>query len=139
MNACRMLLPGLLACLLSAGAVAGDEVVVIAHPKVPPVDAATLQRLYTGRSISVAGEPVTVVNARPGSLARERFLAQVMQLDNQRYIAYWTVRRHIGKGTPPPEFASASELAKFVQETPGAVGYIEAAELRPGMNVVYRP
>ena len=130
----------LLACtLLGAGARAGDDFVVIAHPGVPRVDAATLQRLYMGRAIEVAGSPVAVVNAAPGTGARERFLGQVLNLDNERYVAYWTVRRHVGKGVPPREFRSSAEIVEYVQATPGALGYIPPGDLRPGLNVVFRP
>ena len=130
----------LLACtLLGTAARAADEYVVIAHAGVPRVDAATLQRLYMGRAIEVAGAPVTVVNAAPGTGARERFLAQVVNLDNERYVAYWTVRRHVGKGVPPREFRSAAEIVDYVQATPGALGYIPLADLKPGLNVVFRP
>jgi hypothetical protein len=112
---------------------------VIAHAGVARVDAGTLQRLYTGRAIEVGGMPVTVVNLAPGVPPRERFLWPVLNLDNDRYVAYWTVRRHVGKGVPPREFRSAAELIDYVQATPGAIGYVAAAELRPGLNVVYRP
>lgn len=138
----RALLGCLIALLLlAAGATrAGDEgFVVIAHASVPKVDAATLQRLYTGRAIEVNGNPVTVVNAAPGSAARDRFLAAVVNLDSERYIAYWTVRRHVGKGVPPREFRTSAELVEYVQSTPGAIGYIASADLKPGMNVVFRP
>jgi ABC-type phosphate transport system substrate-binding protein len=119
---------------------AADEgFAVIAHAGVPKVDAATLQRLYTGRAIEVAGAPVTVVNAAIGSPVRERFLAQVLNLDNERYIAYWTVRRHVGKGVPPRDLRSAAEVIEYVQSTPGAMGYVATADLKPGLNIVFRP
>ena len=112
---------------------------VIAHPGVPKVDAATLQRLYTGRVIEVAGSTVNVVNIAVGNPVRDRFLAQVLNLDNERYIAYWTVRRHVGKGVPPRDLRSPAEVIEFVQSTPGAIGYVPTADAKPGLNVVFRP
>lgn len=141
----RALLGFLAALLMLATAVpdavqAADEgFVVIAHPSVAKVDAGTLQRLYTGRAIEVGGTPVTVVNAAPGNPARDRFLATVVGLDNDRYIAYWTVRRHVGKGVPPRELQSPAEVVEFVQRTPGGLGYIPAADAKPGLNIVFRP
>jgi ABC-type phosphate transport system substrate-binding protein len=113
--------------------------VLIAHPGVPKVDATTLQRLYTGRAIEVAGTPVTVVNAAAGSPVRDRFLAAVLNMDNERYTAYWTVRRHVGKGVPPRDMRSAAEVIEFVQSTPGAIGYVPTADAKPGLNVVFKP
>lgn len=133
-----------LICLLllaNGAAQAADEggFAVIGHSGVARVNAATLGRLYTGRAIEVGGIAATVVNLAPGVAARDRFLSQVLNLDNDRYVAYWTVRRHVGKGVPPREFRSAAELIDYVQATPGAIGYIAAAELKPGLNVVYLP
>jgi len=124
---------------LGTARAADDDLVVVAHAAVPKLDLQTLQRLYTGRVVEVSGVDIVVVNAAPGSAARQRFLAQVMQQDDERYRAYWTVRRHVGKGTPPRELRSAAEVLEFVQANPGAVGYVSAAELRPGFNVVFRP
>lgn len=124
--------------LATTQAQSGD-LVVIAHPGVPRIDAVTLQRLYTGRVIEVAGTLVKPVNLAVGSPVRDRFLTQVLNLDNERYIAYWTVRRHVGKGVPPRDLRSAAEVIEYVQSTPGAMGYVETADLKPGLNVVFRP
>ncbi len=119
---------------------AGDDaaVVVIGHANVARVDAATLQRLYMGRTIEVAGAPVVVVHQRSASDARGHFLKLVLATDEEHYASYWTVRRHVGKGAPPREFASAAELIAYVQATPGAIGYVAAADVKPGLNVIYR-
>ena len=129
---------GPLAVLHARPAHASSEVLVIGHPGVPKVDAATLQRLYTGRAIQIGEQPVTVVNAPPGAPSRDRFLASFVQMDEERYRAYWTVRRHVGKGVPPRELGSAAEIIEFVTRTPGAVGYIDAAAQRPGLNIIAR-
>lgn len=114
------------------------EILVIAHPGLPRVDATTLQRLYTGRAIEIDANPVTVINAPAGSPVRARFLASFVQMDEERYRAYWTVRRHVGKGAPPREINGAAELIDFVMRSPGAVGYIDGAASRPGLNVIAR-
>lgn len=114
------------------------DLLVIGHPGLPRLDAATLQRLYTGRAIEVAGQPVTVVNLPAGSALRQRFLAVFLATDEDRYRAYWTVRRHVGKGAPPRELDSAGAVMDFVAGTPGAIGYIDAASARPGLNVLAR-
>ena len=116
-----------------------NALVVIAHATVTRVDTPTLQRLYTGRAIEVAGTPVNPVNLSAGHPLRERFMAQVLNEDNDKYVAYWTVRRHIGKGIPPREFKSAAEVIEYVQATPGGLGYIAASDLKPGLNVIARP
>jgi hypothetical protein len=127
-----------LAVSLAFAFVQAGEIVVIGNNNVPKTDAATIQKIYTGKFISVAGVNVTPVGAKAGSAARNRFLQEYLNQDEEKYTAYWTVRRYIGKGAPPTELASAAEVISYVQSTPGAVGYIDEAELKPGMNVIAR-
>lgn len=116
-----------------------DTLLLVGHANVPRLDVSTVQRLYTGRAVEVAGIAVIVVNQFPASHQRRRFMAAVMQLPDDKYIAYWTVRKHIGEGTPPRELTSADEVIDFVLSTPGGVGYISGADVRPGLNIVLRP
>lgn len=128
---------GLLA-LAQAPARADDGVVVIANAPLKGLDAEALRRIYSGRTVELDGQALRPVNLAPGQALRRRFLATVMQQDDEDYVAYWTVRRYIGKGTPPRELRSSGEVIDYVSRTPGAIGYIDAGELRPGLNVVFR-
>ncbi len=105
---------------------------VIGHANVPKLDEATLQKVYTGKVIDVAGVNVVAVNAAQNHPSRTRFLQSYLNQDEEKYTAYWTVRRYIGKGTPPKEFASSSEIIQFVNNTPGAIGYIDEQDAKPG-------
>jgi ABC-type phosphate transport system substrate-binding protein len=123
--------------LMFAQAHAGD-IVVIGNGNVPKMDAVTVQKVYTGKVISVSGISVTPVGAKPGTSTRNLFLQEYLNQDEEKYTAYWTVRRYIGKGAPPVELASDADVINYVQSTPGAVGYIDEAQLKPGMNVIAR-
>ncbi len=125
----------LLLLLLGGRAQAQSNVVLITHAGVPKPDATTVQRIYTGRVIEIAGVPVMPVNARGGAL-RSQFLQAWLKQDEETYIAYWTVRRYIGKGAPPRELGSPAEVIGYVESTPGAIGYVNEADLKPGANVI---
>jgi hypothetical protein len=127
----------LLAAFLAPLSYAGN-VVVIGHSSVPKLDMVTLQKIYTGKVISVAGVSVTAVNAKTGMPLRTAFLQDFLNQDEEKYVAYWTVRRYIGKGAPPLELTNVEEIIKHVQTNPGAIAYIDEAELKPGMNVIAR-
>jgi ABC-type phosphate transport system substrate-binding protein len=126
-----------LACLASEPGAAGG-VVVIGHPNLTRLDAATLEKIYTGKVIEVDGIPVTAVNASSGSSVRNRFLEAFLNRDEDRYTAYWTVRRYIGKGASPREMSSSIDVINFVRSTPGAIGYIDEADVPPGANVLLK-
>lgn len=140
MKRLQSLLASTLLVFNAAAWAADGDVLVIAHPSVPALEAATVNRLYTGRAIEVAGNPVTVVNAAAGSAVRQRFLIRYLQQDEEKYRAYWTVRRHVGKGAPPRELTSVAQMLEVVTRTPGAVGYIDAASAagQTGLNVICR-
>lgn len=126
-----------LALLLAVGN-AQASVVVIGHPGLGKLDASTVQKIYTGKAIEVGGVAVKVVNATLGHPARGQFLQAYLNQDEDKYVAYWTVRRYIGKGAPPPELPTSADVIKFVQDNPGAIGYIDEADVKPGLNVLLK-
>jgi len=127
-----------LAWLLAQGTALADGILVIAHAGVPKTDLATLQRIYTGKVIEINTLGVVPLNAPPGHPTRTRFLRDFLHQDEEKYTGYWTVRRYIGKGTPPQEVASPAEMIAAVQSTPGAIGYIHDSDWKPGLNVLFR-
>lgn len=115
---------------------AGD-IVVIAHAGIGKIDAATVNRIYMGKIIELNGISIVAVNYGRSAL-RDRFLRYFLKQDDDKYSAYWTVRRFVGKGVPPREVANAAEVISFVQSTPGAIGYIDESQIKPDLNVIAR-
>ena len=124
--------------LVPVEASAAGGVVVIGDARLTRLDAPTLEKVYTGKVIEVDGIPVTAINANSGSAIRNRFLQVYLHQDEDKYTAYWTVRRYIGKGASPRELSSSAEVINFVKSTPGAIGYIDEADVPPGVNVLLR-
>lgn len=123
--------------LLAMGHAVADNIVVIGNSNLSKVDADTISKIFTGKVIEVGGVNVVAVNVIPGSL-RNQFLQSFLKQTDEKYVAYWTVRRYIGKGAPPRELRSAADVINFVQSTPGAIGYIDEKDLKPGINVLVR-
>jgi ABC-type phosphate transport system substrate-binding protein len=113
-------------------------VVVIANAPLRGVDAEAIRRIYGGRMVELDGQPLRPVQLAAGQPLRRRFAAAVLQQSDEDFIAYWTVRRYIGKGAPPRELSRSAEVIAHVQHTPGAIGYIDAADLKPGLHVLLR-
>ena len=124
---------------LAPAAVPPASVLVVAHADTPSLNEDALQKIYLGKVVEVNGMPVVPVNLAKGSALRKDFMERVMAQDDDKFIAYWTVRRYIGKGSPPKEFDSVEEQIAFIRSTPGAVGYIAAtAEVGPGLKAILR-
>lgn len=134
----------LLLCLAAAcgalpvAAARAGEVVLIGHPQVPGLDRVTIERIYTGKVVEVGGVRVEHLDLPPDNPLRTRFLGRWLGSDEERYTAYWTVRRYVGKGAPPPEAATAADVIRIVGSRPGAIGYIDSNDIKAGMNVVAR-
>ena len=130
--------PLVLLTFIAGEALAAGGVVVIGDARLTRLDVPTLEKVYTGKVIEVDGIPVTAINANSGSAVRNRFLQVYLNQDEDKYTAYWTVRRYIGKGASPLELSSSAEVNNFVKSTPGAIGYIDEADVPPGVNVLLK-
>ena len=128
-----------LLCILFAVATANAQaaVVVIGHAGLGKLDKKTVKKIYTGKVIEVEGTHITPVNAVSGQL-RDQFLHEFLNQNDEKYTAYWTVRRYIGKGVPPKELPDTEEMIRFIQSTPGAIGYLEESEATQRVNVIAR-
>ncbi len=125
---------GATATLASLPVRADDGVVVIANAPLRGIDAEAIKRIYGGRMVELDGQPLRPVQLNAGQALRRRFASAVLQQSDEDFIAYWTVRRYIGKGAPPRELGSSAEVIAHVQHTPGAIGYIDAADLKPDLK-----
>lgn len=124
---------------LAPAAVAPSKLVVIAHADTPTLNEDIVQKIYLGKVVEIDGRPVIPVNLAKGSALRKDFMEWVLAQDDDKFIAYWTVRRYIGKGSPPREFASVEQQMEFIRSTPGAVGYVDAgAEILPGLKTILK-
>ena len=117
---------------------ADDPVVVIAYQSLPKADLPTLQRLYTGRIVSISRQSAVPVSLPAGHLVRQQFLEMIFGQNEEQYTGYWLVRRYVGKGAPPQELADVDELVRYVISTPGAVGYAPLSKVPPGTNIIFK-
>jgi len=130
-----ILLPILALLVGMSNAQAGT--VVIGHPSLGKLDAETVQKIYTGKMFEVGGIHITAINIESGSL-RVDFLKTFLHQSDEKYTAYWAMRRFVGKGVPPREASSSAEVIQFVQSTPGAIGYVEESDVIPEVTVIAR-
>jgi len=124
--------------LIAGDASAAGGVVVIGDARLARLDAPMLEKIYLGRVIEVDGIRVTAVNASSGSAIRNRFLQTYIRKDDDSYTGYWSVRRYSGLGVPPRELSGSTEVIDFVKSTPGAIGYIDEADVPPGVSVLLK-
>jgi len=112
---------------------------VVAHADTPELSKEILQKVYLGKVVEVDGRRIVPVNLAKGNALRKKFMERIMAQDDEKFIAYWTVRRYIGKGSPPREFGSVKLQLEFLRNTPGAVGYLDdSSKLEPGLKTLLK-
>jgi hypothetical protein len=112
---------------------------VVAHVDTPSLSEDVLQKVYLGKVVEVNGRPIIPVNLVRGNAVRKAFMEYVLTQDDEKFIAYWTVRRYIGKGIPPIEFTTIEQQLQFVRTTPGAVGYVDdTTDVRQGLRTLLK-
>ena len=127
-----------LLCAIGTHLIAEEALVLIGHNTLPKTDISTIQRLYSGRVVSLGQHPATPINLLPGDPLRQQFLSLYLAQSEEQYTGYWLVRRYVGKGTPPLEAATINEIIRIVESTPGAVGYVPLSRVPNGANIIFR-
>jgi hypothetical protein len=105
---------------------------LIANPGLV-IASADVRNIYVGeKQFSGTIRLVPVDNLR----AQDKFLANVLRVDADKYNLIWAKKSFREGVNPPPIKASDSEVVDFVHRTPGAVGYIGDATKAIGVNIV---
>ena len=130
------LLLALLMLSLSAPASLRAELVVVAHPaaKVTQLSRSDLINIFMGRyrklPSGVAALPVDL-----GPL-RERFYRQLVNKDLAEINSYWARLVFSGQASPPLQVAEEAEMLAYLRRNPGAIGFIDRADVPEDMVVV---
>lgn len=71
-----------------------------------------------------SGDPLRPVDQRPDARVRAAFTESVLRRSVSAVRSYWQQRIFSGRGVPPPEVDSDTAVLRYVQQNPGAVGYV---------------
>jgi ABC-type phosphate transport system substrate-binding protein len=74
----------------------------------------------------INGQAVMPVDQSPASPVRAAFSAAIHDRDVNAVKSFWQRQIFSGRGVPPPEKASDSEVLAFVRANPGGIGYVSA-------------
>ena len=138
---------GLLALLLAGLALARPAaaqpgprkplVVVVAQGStVSNLSQTDLKRLFTGVAVVVDGKKLVPFNFQPGTRERTVFDSFALGMSAAEVGRFWVDRRVRGQGEPPRALPSSAHMAKVVARFPGAIGYLAADQLGPGLKAI---
>jgi len=113
-------------CFASFGQNKNYKIIVNAGLPYENIERTVIQKIFLGkRTTWDNGSPAIPVtlNSRDVHAA---FLNDIVKKSPDAFNSLWMSLLYTGRATPPPSFASDTELLMYVAETPGAVGYIES-------------
>jgi len=131
----------LLLLILLTGVAAADpppDLVLVTHPDVPveSLDMKELRRIYLGKATRWPGGQTI----RPVLLELDHvydtFVDEMLDRTTENFTVYWKRMVFTGKGRPPRTFATVEEVAFYVSNTPGAIGYLPTTARREGLKIV---
>jgi len=117
-----------------------EELLVIANPSVPvaSLSADELASIYLLKmTVWRGGGHVVPVNREASHPARTLFSDTVLRQPPNALIAYWNQMHFKGKSPPLIQESDQAVLA-FVQNVPGAIGYISASVQPQNVKVLAR-
>ena len=124
--------------LLPAPAAAADgyKLVINAANPVTSLDRREASAIFLRRSTRWPdGTPVMAVDG-PDSPAREAFSKDVHGKKAASIRSHWLQVIFSGRGVPPPEKASDSDVILYVETHPGAIGYVASATATDDVKVL---
>lgn len=128
----------ILLALTFVSGVNADEVIVIANSGVSQNDisAKDLGNMFLGKKKSWDGGMKAVPVTLESGPTHENFLKTYVKKSASQFSTFWKQAIFTGQGIPPKSVGSETDAVKFVNENPGAVGYILASTPHDGVKVL---
>lgn len=136
----------LLACSILAiaqmPAYAQAQVVVIANRQAPvdKVDADQATQIFLKQVQTWPdGKTIQPIDIQEGAPLRAEFYSKITGRSLGQLRSYWARQAFTGMGFPPKQVATAEDVTKLVQNTPGAVGYVSKKDADAQVKVLLDP
>jgi ABC-type phosphate transport system substrate-binding protein len=127
----------LAAALMLASHVTFAEVAIIAHPSNDNVmDATAISHIFLGKIKNFPNGSQAVPIGMVENSITEEFNNKVLSRTANQLKAYWSKLVFTGKGTPPKELDSNTDVLQLVASNPNLIGYISADAVDGSVKVV---
>jgi len=100
------------------------------------LDAAAVKAVFLGKKVSWDGAGRIVLAVLKAGPVAEEFLKGSVEMSVSAFNNHWRRLAMTGGGTAPKSFDKEEDLRKFVAETPGAIGFIDSANVDASVAVL---
>jgi phosphate transport system substrate-binding protein len=123
----------------AANRVNGDVAIVV-HPDTPVTELglADVRRIFLGdRQYWRGNTPVVLLVRAPVAREREVVLKMIYRMSEARFKQYWISKIFTAEAATAPKIVySSDQVAALVSAIPGAIGFMLAKDVQPGVKVL---
>ena len=114
------------------------EISVIVHPsQASTLDQKQISKIFLGKSTKFPdGTAAIPINLPEADASRLAFDSKVLKKSAQQIKSYWSKQVFTGKGRPPRQEDSASEVIAIVKDNPSIIGYVDSSAVTADVKVI---
>jgi ABC-type phosphate transport system substrate-binding protein len=124
----------------SASAQGAGDLAIVAHPGTPvsQLSFTELRQVLKGeRQYWTPDLPVVLFVRAPTSAERSAVLDVIYQMSEPQFKQYWIAKQFRAESATSPKNMRSNDLTQqFVASTPGAIGFMAANDVKPGVKVL---
>ncbi len=116
-----------------------SETAIIVHPDNPisSLSAQEIEDIFLGKNKRFSnGNAIIPIEQNENNPIRSLFIKSIMGKSDSQVKAYWARIIFTGKGQPPKQVNSDSDVIKMVAQDPSTIGYIDASSVNNLVKVV---
>jgi hypothetical protein len=119
---------------------AGADIAVVVHPETPVSDLSLTevrQVLLGERQYWSSKLPVVLLIRAPVARERDVVLRVIYQMTEAQFKQYWVAKIFRAEAASPPKIVYSNDMQyELVSGIPGAIAFMDARNIRPGLKVL---
>lgn len=114
------------------------DVAVIVHPKnAQTFDKSSISRLFLGKDKTFSNKQTAfLIVQSESSPATLEFNSKILEKNARQLKSHWSRLVFTGKGVPPNELTSDTDVMNEIKQNINAIGYVDAAAVTQDVKVV---
>lgn len=118
----------------------GADIAVVVHPETPVSDLSlseVRQVLLGERQYWSSKLPVVLLIRAPVARERDVVLHVIYQMTEAQFKQYWVAKIFRAEAASPPKIVYSNDMQyELISGIPGAIGFVDARNIRPGLKVL---
>lgn len=118
----------------------GPDIAVVVHPDTPVSDLtlADVRKVLLGqRQYWNAKLPVVLLIRAPVARERDVVLRVIYEMSEEQFKQYWVAKIFRAEAASPPKIVYSNDMQyELVSGIPGAIAFMDARNVRPGLKVL---